>query len=238
MLSEFSLCFTALAFSKGQMWKDTRRFEIMALKDFGRGSGSKNLLETYVQQAAQELIQDMSEEINAAPGKPFSTRTALLKCVANSIASTLCGSALRSDDPRFARITDSVTLVFTEGTMPTSIINVFPWLEYFPPFRQQQARVKIRMEESANMMREIIAEHRKNFDSNDVRDFIDAYLKEQQEQIKTNGTLGSFTDTQLVYMAIEMYFGKFFMATELTNVRVEFWNKSTLSILPHQLFEY
>ena len=27
----------AIAFSEGQIWKDIRKFEIMALKDFGRG---------------------------------------------------------------------------------------------------------------------------------------------------------------------------------------------------------
>ncbi|GAU95082.1 hypothetical protein RvY_06759 [Ramazzottius varieornatus] len=196
----------ALAFSKGQMWKDTRRFEIMALKDFGRGSGSKNLLESYVQNAARDLIQDISNQINSTPDQPFSTRPAVLKCVANSIASTLCGGALRSDDPRFTRITDSVNVVFTEGTTPASILNVFPWLSHIPPFRQKQAMVYGRMAESAHMMEEIIAEHRKHFDTSDVRDFIDAYLKEQQEQIKNNGDAGSFTDMQLVYMSIEMYF--------------------------------
>jgi hypothetical protein len=73
----------------------------------------------------------------------------------HSIASTLCGASLRSDDPRFARLTDNVNVVFTEGTTPNSPINVFPWLSHLPPFRQQQALVHARMDETVQMMQQV-----------------------------------------------------------------------------------
>ncbi|OQV11507.1 Cytochrome P450 2J6 [Hypsibius exemplaris] len=192
----------ALAFSEGTVWKDIRRFEIMALKDFGRGSGSKNLLEEYCQQAATDLVADVQEE--AARGA-FSTRSAILKCVANSIATTLCSTALKSDDPRFARLTDNVNVVFTEGTTPNSPLNVFPWLTAIPPFRQQQANVVSRITETLQMMQEVLDEHRANFDPDNVRDFMDAYLKEQTRHVD-EGSASSFTDRQLLFMSIEMYF--------------------------------
>ena len=151
-----------------------------------------------------------------------------------SIASTLCGTALKSDDPRFARLTDNVNVVFTEGTTPNSPLNPFPWLAHIPPFKQVQDKVLGRMEETIGMMQEVLDEHRNNYDPDNVRDFMDAFIKEQARHVEETGAAEPFTDKQLLYMSIEMYFGQWrrkindSLTNLITFVGIDFKNGSII----------
>lgn len=159
-----------------------------------------NLLEEYVQLNAQDLLKEI-EETN---GSPFYPRANMQRYVASCIASILCGQSLKSDDPRFDRLNDNVGVILGTSTTPSNILNVLPWLSAIPPFSRNQAVLVQSMQETVGMIRDMVEEHKKSFDPENVRDFIDAYLKEQQ---KPGTDQNSFTDDQLLYMGIEMYAG-------------------------------
>ena len=120
----------------------------------------------------------------------------------------VCGDALRSNDPRYTILTRNMDIIFAVASTPNNVCNVFPWLQYVPPFSRDQADQEARMKESLDIMRGIVAEHRATFDADHVRDMVDAFLREQMIQDRTEGVNNhNFTDEQISYIGVESYFG-------------------------------
>ena len=66
---------------------------------------------------------------------------------------------------------------------PRGIVNLLPWLRHVPG---DPCRTKPTLEQIGKILdflREIVEEHRKTYDGDNIRDYIDAYLAEQKNRL-------------------------------------------------------
>ena len=69
-------------------WKESRKFLLTAMKDFGVGKMSQQSLETRLQEEARELVQ----EIAKLEGKPSNLKGLLNSSVANVVCCIAFGN--------------------------------------------------------------------------------------------------------------------------------------------------
>ena len=72
-----------------------------------------------------------------------------------------------------------------------------PKLKHFPPWNKKIAEAKQKMGSLRDFYRETIEKHRKSLDSNNVRDVIDAFLLEEDEE--------NFTVSQLMVIISDLF---------------------------------
>ncbi|XP_066290199.1 cytochrome P450 2U1-like [Branchiostoma lanceolatum] len=189
----------------GPEWKHQRKFALMTLRDFGVG---KRSLEGKVREEANELVQ----EVGAKNGQPFDIKGMLQNVVANVICSIAFGNRFEFGDPDFLRLIGLLNTAVeskpTKDVLP-NIHPVFRRLPFGSPEQDKLVRLTLGLQE---FCREQIEKHRETFDPNDIRDFIDAFLLEQQrahdEQARAH-----FSDKQLQ----ELLFDLFAAGTETTS---------------------
>lgn len=185
-----------LLFSEfGEHWKDTRKFTLTALKDFGVGKVS---LET---QILSEL-EAVSTEFAKNNGKPFNPRRILKMAASNVIASINFGKRLEYTDEKFTKLLDMNDELF-RLPIPFTPVNIYPWLRFVPGFDRTPKKAIASFDRIRAYVREFIEEHRSDFDKDNIRDFIDHYLKGSVEA-KENGR-EKWTDEHLFQVVVDLF---------------------------------
>ncbi|XP_064602746.1 cytochrome P450 2H1-like [Liolophura sinensis] len=159
--------------SLGDVWRDTRRFALMSLRDFGVG---KTSLEERIQDEADLLMT----EIRACNGRPFVPRKFLSMAVMNIMCGIIRGSRYEKDDPVFKELLKMLEFLFKNAGLQVPE-NFFPLLRYLPIGSPAKELVQ-----NDNALRKVIREeiqkHRETFDEENIRDFMDLYLKMTKEE--------------------------------------------------------
>ncbi|XP_066300800.1 cytochrome P450 2B5-like [Branchiostoma lanceolatum] len=195
----------------GPHWKHQRKFAMMTLRDFGVG---KRSLEGKVNEEANALIQ----EVLSQNGQPFDFKIMMENCIGNIICSIALGDRSEYGDPDFLRL---IHLLNSAVNAKPTVGDVLPLIH--PGFRRLRFSGASMEEKTVKMFQalqdfcgEQIEKHRQTFDPNDIRDFIDAFLLEQQraedEQAREN-----FTDKQLQEVLIDL----FMAGTETTATTID-----------------
>jgi len=149
----------------GQTWTTQRRFSLKKLKDLGFG---RKILESVMIEEVDEVIDEMVAKKNVNMDTNFNV--AVVNVLWKIVAS-------KRFDPQAAdtkRMMSLLNMQFKDEF--PFILNLFPGLRRFFPPPVDKAIFEIK-----NMIREIIKEHMANIDYDNPRDFIDAYLKQIQE---------------------------------------------------------
>ncbi|XP_051002399.1 cytochrome P450 2C37-like isoform X13 [Acomys russatus] len=164
-----------VAFSSGNIWKDTRRLSLMTLRNLGMG---KRSIEDRVQEEAQCLVEEL-RKTNGSPCDP----TFILGCApCNVICSIIFQNRFDYKDEDFLNLMQRLN----ENTHILSspwlqVCNTFPILLDICPgshntFFKNIACIK-------SYLLEKIKEHEKSVDVTNPRDFIDYFLiKGRQEK--------------------------------------------------------
>ncbi|XP_066264889.1 cytochrome P450 2D4-like [Branchiostoma lanceolatum] len=183
----------------GPCWKRQRKFAVMTLRDFGVG---KRSLEGKVIEEANALVQ----EVLSQNGQPFDLKILMQTTVCNILCSVVFGDRFEYGDPDMLRLLRLLNVTIEAG--PTAIDRL---TKVLPVFRHLN-RSKTSLEAKAlRMFRgfqefggEQIEKHRETFDPNDIRDFIDAFLLEQQ-RARDEQARESFTDKQLKEVLTDLF---------------------------------
>ncbi|XP_030074124.1 cytochrome P450 2A4-like [Microcaecilia unicolor] len=162
-----------IAFSHGDIWKQTRQFSIMTLKDFGVG---KRGIEERIQEEAQFLL----EEIRKTKELPFDPTTFFSQAVSNVICSIVFGNRFDYDDKEFHHllkmINESFCLIGSRwGQLFDTFTNI---MKHLPGPHNRIRRCFAIVEE---YIAKKAKQNQETLDLNSPRDFIDSFLIKIQQ---------------------------------------------------------
>ena len=172
-----SVFFLGVFSTSGPLWKEHRTFCLTSLRSLG--FGKRNLQTRII-----EEIEYFLAEVEIHHGDPFDIQDLVSKSIANVISALVFGKRFELSDPTSAEMCNILNAFF-RSTIFHSPIYIFPFLKHLPgdlfgskKFIQKFARI-------FDIMCKILDEHRSTFDENNIRDFIDCYLKEQKKKNET-----------------------------------------------------
>ncbi|XP_069110447.1 cytochrome P450 2C3-like [Argopecten irradians] len=159
--------------SSGEHWKRTRTLSIACLREFGFG---KKTLEGRV----LEEVEAFLGVINEQNGKPYNANRLIETAVSNVICSIVFGDRFEYDDDKFKKLLALLEKLFS--LIPfRGCINVIPWLRYFPGDLIGIKLFTKVFHAVRDFIQEEIAEHKRTLDEGNIRDFIDAFLREKSK---------------------------------------------------------
>nr|XP_020770235.1 cytochrome P450 2C18-like isoform X1 [Odocoileus virginianus texanus]XP_020770236.1 cytochrome P450 2C18-like isoform X1 [Odocoileus virginianus texanus]XP_020770237.1 cytochrome P450 2C18-like isoform X1 [Odocoileus virginianus texanus] len=163
-----------IAFSNGKIWKETRRFSLMTLRNFGMG---KRSIEDRVQEEARCLVEEL-RKTNGSPCDP----TFILGCApCNVICSIIFRNRFDYKDQIFLdlmeRLNENIRIL---GSPWLQLCSSFPALiDYIPgkhkKFFENFACLK-------SYILEKTREHQASLDINNPQDFIDCFLIKMEQE--------------------------------------------------------
>lgn len=201
----FVSCGRSMAFgSYSEWWKVHRRVAHATVRKFTTGNpDTKNAIENHVVSEVKELISLFMHETRTHGY--FQPHRYLVVSMAN-ITSALCfGKRYSYDDAEFQQVVgrnDKFTMTVGAG----SIVDVMPWLQYFPnPMKTLFDQFKELNAEFYEFILTKVVEHRKTKEPSVVRDMTDALIMSLDRGM--TGPSGVLLDEKYVPPTIGDIFG-------------------------------
>ncbi|XP_038045430.1 cytochrome P450 2U1-like [Patiria miniata] len=160
----------SIVMSNGDNWKERRRFGLSAMRTLGMG---KRSVEHKITEEARHLLECFDGEGE----KPFDPEHAILNAVSNIICLISFGYRFEYTDPKFAYLIKSVKT--------TLVAASFANFGLFSFFRRTATDTRDRIESVKTFIQEVVKDHQESFDANDIRDIIDMYMVEIEQQEKS-----------------------------------------------------
>ncbi|XP_054975002.1 cytochrome P450 2E1-like [Sorex araneus] len=197
-----------IIFNNGPTWKDTRRFALTTLRDYGMGKQGN-------EERIQREMPFLLEALRETQGKPFDP-TFLIGCApCNVIADILFRKHFNYDDKTSLRL----MALFNENFYLLST----PWLQIYNNFSSYlrylpgtHRKVMRNVQEIKDYALERVKEHLKSLDPNCPRDFTDCLLTEMKK-VKQSTEPGDSLDSVAVTVA-----DLFFAGTETTSTTLRY----------------
>lgn len=193
-----------------ESWRELRRFTLQALRDFGVGKAS-----------TEEKIRTETEAVTSilleSEGKSIFINGLMQKLVANVIFSIIFGKRYDYEDPEFDRLR-TLTNVVVSGSGPVSAANFMPKFLASLVNRKDVEDNKHRAKSVLDMRTYVfdqIAEHEATFDDENIRDFVDIYLKTERQG---NATTRKFVTKHSMFRVI---FELFLAGSETTSTTLD-----------------
>ncbi|XP_060581270.1 cytochrome P450 2B4-like [Ruditapes philippinarum] len=171
-------------------WREARRFSLQALRDFGVGK-------TSIEERIIIETEAVTSKLTSINGKPTAIDGLMQKLVGNVIYSIIFGKRYEYDDPNSDKVRN-MSNVLVSGPGPLTPSNYMP--KFISRFLNKQGvELEVKRTASVKAIRkyiyELIDEHEATFDEDNIRDFVDLYIKtsrlkdESVKKIITKGNM-------------------------------------------------
>ncbi|OQV15855.1 Cytochrome P450 2J2 [Hypsibius exemplaris] len=209
-----------ITLAEGEIWKTTRRFMLQTFRDLGMG---KSKLQDRILDEAEYLTNIFAKH----DGRPFNPLMPIMCSVSNVVCMLCFGKRYEHDDPEFVQMLENVqdASVYLSQAGP---LQSYPILRFFPGSIRTAWKALVRIgENNTAAMKANVQEHRRSYDPNETRDYIDAVLHKQREESESPaGMNAAFHDEELMRNLIA-----FFGAGTETTTMTMYW--SLLFMLHH-----
>uniref|UniRef100_A0A1I7UIM5 CYtochrome P450 family n=1 Tax=Caenorhabditis tropicalis TaxID=1561998 RepID=A0A1I7UIM5_9PELO len=183
--------------TSGYFWTIHRRFAISTLRDFGLG---KELMQQKILMEVEETFKEFDE------GGDQNVSKVIYKGVANVINQIIFG--YRFDDSKeaeFQKLKDLIDIQEKSFLSFKLCVQAFaPGIGNWLPGKSLDDIITEKRDDYYSFFYQQINDHRSklNFDTDEVEDYAEAYLKEQKRQ----GDTDLFSDQQLANMCFDLWF--------------------------------
>ncbi|XP_044145413.1 cytochrome P450 2K6-like [Bufo gargarizans] len=162
-----------ILFSHGENWKVMRKFTLATLRDFGMG---KKTIEEKINEECENLVQTF----RSYGGKPFENQSIMNTAVANIIVSILLDYRFEYDDPTVLKLMNLVNEnIRIMGDVMVQLYNSYPTLIGWLPGSHRKLAGNYK--EMQDFVMATFTKPGKDFDVNNQRSFIEAFLAKQLE---------------------------------------------------------
>ncbi|ODM88681.1 Methyl farnesoate epoxidase [Orchesella cincta] len=187
--------------SEGELWEVHRRFLLRQLRDFGFG---KSAMENLILEELNEVIK----RFQATEGKPTgSMKETLSLAVINALWSVVSCQRFQHDDPQLMKLVNNTSKAVQDIFEKGGLIAFIPWLRHIMPEMSGYKGFRETMDENRKWFEEIVEEHKKTYQEDNLRDFIDVYLAEVKKTTDSNSVFyGSMAEKQLVATIADLFF--------------------------------
>jgi hypothetical protein len=174
MLNSYFLKYQGIVTSSGSLWKEHRTFTLSALREFGFG---KRSLESKI----VEEIEVFVKEIQSKNGAPFNIRYLLNVCISNIMCSISFGQRYDHSDRNFQTLSDKVNQSVSNENL-LFVATVLPFVKYIPGDPCQLKSALSNQQCMNDHLKPIITEHEETYDEENLRDYVDVYLKKMKSE--------------------------------------------------------
>ncbi|XP_068184293.1 cytochrome P450 1B1 [Antennarius striatus] len=167
-------------------WKLHRRVAQSTVRMFSTGNlQTKKTFEHHVLCEIKELLELFVEETKMH--QYFQPLTYLVVSTANIMSAVCFGRRYQYDDEEFRQVVGRNDQ-FTQTVGAGSIVDVMPWLQYFPnPIKTMFDNFRKLNLEFGLFIQDKVTEHKKSFQSNTIRDMTDAFIAALDQLSKKTG---------------------------------------------------
>ncbi|XP_041910580.1 cytochrome P450 2C26-like isoform X2 [Arvicola amphibius] len=186
-----------VAFSNGDMWKESRHFSLLTLRKLGMGQRS---IENRIQEEAQFLV----EELKKTNGSPYDP-TFILACVpCNVICSIIFQSRFEYKDQVFVSLMEKLNANSKIlSSLWVQVCNIFPVLIDYCPGNHNTWYKNFTYIQSYLLTK--IKEHEESLDVTNPRDFIDYFLIKEMQENRNPQSI--YTRENLIGLLTDMFVG-------------------------------
>ncbi|XP_072014876.1 cytochrome P450 2J4-like [Amphiura filiformis] len=182
-----------IIWASGDPWKEHRRFSLTVLRSFGIG---KRSFEDQIATESECLIH----EIAAGNGKPFNPTNLFCNAVSNVICSVVFGKRFEYHDPEFTNLLH--LLEDSTNHMAIGILlMIMPFLTKIPFFPKGALPSLLQLRLN---LKDIVNLHRDTYEKENMRDYIDVYLKDLQMK-NEKGVETHLSDDELVAVVHDFF---------------------------------
>ncbi|XP_005927084.1 cytochrome P450 1B1 [Haplochromis burtoni] len=156
-------------------WKMHRKVAQSTVRMFSTGNPqTKKTFENHVLSEGKELLRLFLRKTKE--DKYFQPLTYVVVSTANIMSAVCFGKRYSHEDEEFQQVVGRNDQ-FTKTVGAGSIVDVMPWLQYFPnPIKTIFENFKKLNLEFSEFIRDKVVEHRKTIDSSTIRDMTDAFI--------------------------------------------------------------
>ena len=182
--------FVGIVDSHGSIWKEQRRFALHQLKNFGFGKAS---METQIMQEIHEFTSDLNNKISENEEIDFgvSFNISVMNVLSRIISGTRFDINTEEDKKRFVDISQLFEFL---GGFKVFIAFGLPFsLRHYNPYFNTAKRL---INSLYDMVQVEKVKHEKTYDEDDMRDYMDCYLREMKSATNGGDTNSSFYGEQ------------------------------------------
>ncbi|XP_059175485.1 cytochrome P450 2J4-like [Physella acuta] len=163
--------------SSGAYWKEQRSVSLSILRGFGMG---KNILAEKITEEVAAFVKELAKGDGRA-FKAMQFRSLINVSISNVICSIIFGKRFEFDDPKIQHLTSMLNDI-AHLTSGVSKLNFLPCFKYLPKYKLNADKLISETIELREFATKMVNEIRKNYDPNNLDNYILAYVNEMEKK--------------------------------------------------------